>query len=215
MSFIKGIVGGNKGGTCSRCYGQLKDKRLESERHWGYSGELCLPCYQIIMSDILEFEGQYLERSGTIKDVEGKLFLYLFDKRNTILFKAKKGTGVFKITPEMLTGTRLVTKSAEETKKSFMSSSKPKEKNYLQIEFTANGNNEWAIFDLGSHNETIKNAISLRILDQRPRIPEQTKSFQEQDQISADDEPLTILTARLAKGEITKEEFDDLKEMLS
>jgi 16S rRNA C1402 (ribose-2'-O) methylase RsmI len=151
---------------CGRCSKQIAIGHAPHPT-WGYERRLCSACLKLIWDGIHEFEVTY--KGGYSKmplEIKGRLFVLLFDQRNTIFFKpAHKSDYTLKIGQEMLTGCKVMTKSEVSLTKTVATAglARWKEQKYLHIEFKEEDKEESLIFDAGDRVEFAKNIINLII----------------------------------------------------
>jgi hypothetical protein len=105
--------------TCARCQKMLGIRSHEPDAdYWGFSGKLCNPCYDLVKSDIQQYEAYHISGYDRLPvEIEGHLSVLLFDEKNTIVFSPKKkGYVPLQITSDLLEDCKIISRNESTSK---------------------------------------------------------------------------------------------------
>jgi hypothetical protein len=154
--------------TCARCDNTLGLRSHEpEEEYWGFDGKLCKGCYELVKSDIQQYDAHYISGYDRLpSEIEGHLSVLLFDEKNTVVFSPKKKSYLpLQITSDLLVDCKIINRNESTSMKRRIFTvgvSKMKDKRYLQIDFLE-GRKEHVslLFDLNDKVDLAYNLISL------------------------------------------------------
>ncbi|MGI0022097.1 MAG: SHOCT domain-containing protein [Nitrososphaeraceae archaeon] len=163
MSFIKNVIK-DRSEKCGRCGQSVGIRAHEPDTTWEFTGRLCNTCHQYVVASIRQYDVKFRGFDLSLK-IEGVMSVYLFDKKNTIIFRPKGGDDIIKVTQEMLLNCTIITKEEPSMAKTLLTAglSKLKEKKYLQIELRSEDKNKFMYFDVDDRLESLQQIISLLI----------------------------------------------------
>jgi len=127
--------------TCARCNNTLGLRSHEpEEEYWGINGKLCKNCYDLVKSDIRQYDAHHISGYDRLPaEIEGDLSVLLFDEKNTIVFSPKKkGFLPLQITSDLLEDCKIITRNESTSMKRRIFSvgvSKTKDKRHLKLTF--------------------------------------------------------------------------------
>jgi predicted RNA-binding Zn-ribbon protein involved in translation (DUF1610 family) len=178
MEYIRKIVAGDAG-NCARCNKPLGLIRKEPDSSWGFTGKLCSECYDYVNKRIIKYDVMYIGGYSKLPiEIEGVLFVYLFDNRDMIVFKPNnKNNSALYIEADRLVDSNIITQTEKSIRRTITTAgiSRLSEKKLLQIDFKDNENkNESLILDIKGDLESAANTVYLLLRKARDRIDTST-----------------------------------------
>ena len=163
MSFIKNVIK-DRSEKCGRCGQSVGIRAHVPDTTWEFTGRLCNTCNQYVVASIRQYDVKF-RGFDLSTETEGIMSIYLFDKKNTIIFRPKKEDNIIKITHDMILNCNIITKKEPSMAKKLLTAgfSKFKEKKYLQIELRTEDKNKSMYFDVEDGLESLQQIISLLI----------------------------------------------------
>jgi hypothetical protein len=178
MEYIRKIIAGDAG-NCARCNKPLGLIRKEPDSSWGFTGKLCSECYDYVNKRIIKYDVMYIGGYSKLPiEIEGVLFVYLFDNRDMIVFKPNnKNNFALYIEADRLVDSNITTQTEKSIRRTIITAgiSRLSEKKLLQIDFKDNENkNESLILDIKGDLESAANTVYLLLRKARDRIDTST-----------------------------------------
>lgn len=178
----------NRSDTCSRCGKSLSLISKNPDKYWDFHGKLCNACFTYVKNMIKEYDVVYVGGYSRLPlEVEGKLFIYLFDNKDTIVFiPDSKNDFAICITKDSLLDTSIVTETSTSLRRTVMTMGlkKTAEKKLLQIDFLDGYKTEKLILYVKENLESASNNIYM-LLDRNTK-KERTGNITSPDQTTVD-----------------------------